>query len=161
MPQFDIRPVRPDAPEALALIAGSEAELASLYIPEHRFAFSPQELIDAGVVFLIARVDGVPVACGGIAPLDGYAELKRIYVVPERRGTGAAPAILAALEDEARRLGLPIARLETGEASPAAIGLYAREGYARRGPFGSYAENGSSVYMEKALGPAPGGIVHL
>lgn len=151
MPHFAIAPASPDTPEALALIAGSEAELASLYIPEHRFAFSPQELIDAGVVFLIARADGAPVACGGIAPLDGYAELKRIYVTPDWRGTGAAAAILAALEDEARKLGLPLARLETGAASPAAIRLYAREGYARRGPFGAYAENGSSVFMEKRL----------
>ncbi len=152
MPAFDIAKTSPDAPEALALIAGSEAELASLYIPEHRFAFSPQELIDAGVVFLVARENGVPVACGGIAPLDGYAELKRIYVVPERRGSGAAAAILSALEDEARPPGLPLARLETGAASPAAIRLYTREGYTRRGPFGSYAENGSSVFMEKRLG---------
>jgi putative acetyltransferase len=152
MPKFDIAAVSPDAPEALALIAGSEAELASLYIPEHRFAFSPQELIDAGVVFLVARADGVPMACGGIAPLDGYGELKRIYVAPDWRGAGAAAAIVSALEAEARALGLPLARLETGAASPAAIRLYTREGYARRGPFGSYAENGSSVYMEKALG---------
>jgi putative acetyltransferase len=42
-------------------------------------------------------------------------------------------------------------RLETGEASPAALAAYARLGYRRPGPFGAYVENGSSIFMEKAL----------
>ena len=40
--------------------------------------------------------------------------------------------------------------LETGLASPEAIRLYARLGYRETGPFGTYVDNGSSVYMEKA-----------
>ena len=37
------------SPDALGLIAQSEAELASIYPPEVRYAFSPSELRDAGV----------------------------------------------------------------------------------------------------------------
>ena len=143
--------VAPDHPDALALIAGSEAELSALYAPEHRYAFSPRELIEAGVVFVVARRDGAPVGCGGMAPLDGYGELKRIYVPDAFRGAGVAKALVARLEEIARARRLPLMRLETGEASPEALGLYARLGYARRGPFGGYAENGSSVFMEKRL----------
>ncbi|RMF38054.1 MAG: GNAT family N-acetyltransferase, partial [Alphaproteobacteria bacterium] len=48
-------------------------------------------------------------------------------------------------------LGLPLLRLETGEDSPDALAFYAKSGFARRGPFGEYRENGSSVFMEKRL----------
>jgi putative acetyltransferase len=138
-------------PDALRLIGESEAELAALYPPEHRHAFSPEQLIAAGVFFVLARRDGEAVGCGGMAPIDGYGELKRIFTTRTARGQGIARAVIVALEAEARRRALPLMRLETGEASPEALAAYARLGYRRRGPFGSYAENGSSVFMEKAL----------
>ncbi|MFN3614339.1 MAG: GNAT family N-acetyltransferase [Rubrimonas sp.] len=145
-----IRRVTPDHPDALALIALSEAEQAAIYPPEVRHAFSPDQLIAAGVIFLVAS-DGAPLGCGGVAPLDGYGELKRIFTVRAARGAGVASAIVRALENEALALGLRTMRLETGNRSPAALRLYGRLGYARRGPFGGYAENGSSVFMEKRL----------
>jgi putative acetyltransferase len=142
-------------PDALAMIAESEAELASIYRPEVRYAFSPAELREAGVVFLTAWLDGRAVGCGGMAPCPeadgGYGELKRIFVTRRARGRRAAAVIVEALEDEARARGLAAMRLETGEASPQAIRAYERLGYRRRGPFGTYVENGSSVFMEKAL----------
>lgn len=151
VPEVDVRPVDVMSEAALELIAGSEAELASLYAPEVRSAFSPQQLVDAEVHFVVAFADGRPMACGGFAPCDGFAELKRMFTRPEARGRRLAAAVIAALETEARARGFPLMRLETGEASPEAIALYTRLGYARRGPFGTYVENGSSVFMEKAL----------
>lgn len=148
---LEIGEVHPLEPDTLGLIAESEAELASLYRPEVRSAFSPEELADAGVIFLVARRAGEPVGCGGLAPLEGYAELKRIFTTARARGTGIGSAIVAALENVARARGLTVVRLETGEASPEAIALYASLGYGRRGPFGAYRENGSSVFMEKRL----------
>ncbi|MCL5775624.1 GNAT family N-acetyltransferase [Limibaculum sp. FT325] len=141
----------PHHPDALAMVGESEAELASIYRPEVRHAFSPDQLAAAGVHFLVAREDGRPVGCGGLAPCEGYGELKRIFVTRGRRGAGIARRIVEALEAEARALGLGIVRLETGELSPEALGLYASMGYRRRGPFGAYLENGSSVFMEKRL----------
>ncbi len=146
-----VEPRHPLHPDALAMIAGSEAELAAIYRPELRYAFSPQQLVDAAVAFRVAYRDRVPVGCGGMAACAGYGELKRMYVIPEARGTGVAPALIAALEAEARAQGLPLMRLETGSASPAAIRLYGREGYVLRPPFGEYVKNGSSVFMEKRL----------
>ncbi len=137
--------------DALDLIAQSEAELAALYPPEVRYAFSPDELRGAGVRFLVGHCDGTPVVCGGVALLDGYGELKRIFVRQDRRGSGFADAIVGALEDQAHKAGLPLMRLETGLASPAAIRFYSRLGYREIGPFGGYEENGSSVFMEKPL----------
>lgn len=138
-------------PDALSLIAASEAELAALYPPEVRYAFSPDELRDAGVRFVVGHVDDEPVACGGVALLDGYGELKRIFVDSSHRGAGHARAIVAALEDVAREAGYDLMRLETGKASPEAIALYRRLGYEETAPFGNYVDNGSSVYMEKPL----------
>jgi putative acetyltransferase len=146
-----IRRVAPDHPDALALIALSEAEQAAIYPPEVRHAFSPEQLIAAGAVFLLAE-DGAPLGCGGVTSLAGYGELKRIFTVQAARGRGVAAAIVLALEAEALAMGLSLMRLETGEQSHAALRLYERMGYARCGPFGGYADNGSSVFMEKRLG---------
>lgn len=149
---LDVSPAHPLDPESLALIAGSEAELSSLYPPEVRHAFSPDQLVTARVHCVVARLDGRPAGCGGLAPLAGYGELKRMFTAPWARRRGVAQAVIAALEAEALRRGLPVVRLETGRDSLEAIGLYERMGYAWRGPFGDYAENGSSVFMEKRLG---------
>ena len=138
-------------PNALAMIEESEAELASIYPAEVRYAFSPEELTDAGVAFLVAYRDGLTVGCGGVAFYDGFAELKRIFVTKTARGQRIAEEIVEGLEQIARKAELTLIRLETGEASPEAIRLYERIGYARRGPFAEYEENGSSVFMEKRL----------
>lgn len=55
------------------------------------------------------------------------------------------------LESRARAAGFTVARLEPGISQPEALGLYARAGYRRRGPFGDYADDPLSVFMEKAL----------
>jgi putative acetyltransferase len=43
--------------------------------------------------------------------------------------------------------------LETGIRQPEALGLYEQAGYKRRGPFGDYAEDPLSVFMQKRLTP--------
>ena len=42
-------------------------------------------------------------------------------------------------------------KLETGPYQPEALGLYARCGNERRGPFGAYADDPLSVFMQKNL----------
>jgi len=105
-------------------------------------------------VFLVARDDrGAPVGCGGIRLLPDrpdaprWAELKRMYVVPAARGTGVATAILRALEDAARDLGVVDLVLETGDEQPDAMRFYAREGWQAIPCFGAYAGSpGSHCY---------------
>lgn len=151
-PALTVAPVAVDHPDALRLIAESEAESVARYAPEHRFAASPEALLAAGAVFVLARnAAGAALGAGGFAPCDGYGELKRIVTTRAARGQGVARAVVAALEAEAIRRGLTLMRLETGRESPDAIALYARCGYARRGPFGAYAANASSIFMEKPL----------
>ena len=111
-------------PNALAMIEESEAELASIYPAEVRYAFSPEQLTDAGVAFLVAYRDGLTVGCGGVAFYDGFAELKRIFVTKAARGARIAAQIVEGLEQIAADAGLNLVRLETGEDSPEAIRLY-------------------------------------
>lgn len=148
---IEVRHADPLSQEALRLIAGSEQELSALYAPEVRFAFSPEKLVFGGVRFYVAGRDGGAQACGGYGVYDGFAEMKRIFVAPELRGRRLADAVVARLETDAAAEGLPLMRLETGLASPAAIRFYERMGYAHIPAFPPYFENGSGVFMEKPL----------
>jgi putative acetyltransferase len=150
----EVREVAVGDADALRLIGESEAELASIYPPEVRYALSPEQLMAVGARFVVARVDGVAMGCGGVALFEDYAELKRIFTTKAARGRGVAKAIVSALEDIAMSAGISVVRLETGLASPDAIALYKRLGYQDIGPFGDYVENGSSVFMEKGVGRA-------
>ena len=48
--------------------------------------------------FLVGSVDGLDVACGGVCHFDAEtAEIRRMYVVPERRGAGFSRRVLGAL----------------------------------------------------------------
>jgi GNAT superfamily N-acetyltransferase len=89
------------------------------------------ELSPPGGAFVVGYQDGVAVCCGGVKRLDDErCEIKKMYVVPELRGKGVARALLRELEDIARRIGYPIARLDTGPKQGHAEGLYRDEGYA-------------------------------
>jgi GNAT superfamily N-acetyltransferase len=89
------------------------------------------ELSPPGGLFIVGRVDGRPVCCGGVKRLDDRTcEIKKMYVVPELRGHGVARRLLHELEDGARGLGYTIARLDTGPKQTSARGLYESEVYA-------------------------------
>jgi len=92
---------------------------------------------------------GLGKARAGVAAPNGYSASDLQRHRPRR--TVHARDDHAALEDAARAQGLALIRLETGQASPEAIRLYARLGYREIGPFGAYRDNGSSIFMEKAL----------
>ena len=55
------------------------------------------------------------------------------------------------LENHLVGLGVRVARLEAGPKQPEALGLYRKLGYTERGPFGPYADDPLSVFMEKTL----------
>ena len=99
--------------------------------------------------FLVAWLDGEPVACGGWRTLmitsdsgtpEKVAEIKRMYAAPAARGTGVAAALLRGIEESARAAGLPRIVLETGGRNPEAIAFYAKQGYRRITNYGYYRE---------------------
>jgi putative acetyltransferase len=154
-----IRRERPDQPEVLALLAALDAYLASLYAPEDNYILGVDALRADDVAFLVARDGGRAVGCGAVRTMPAeagtgdaaYGEIKRMYVDPASRGRRIAGQLLAALEADLRGRGIGQALLETGRDQAEALALYRRCGYALRGPFGGYSDNGLSVFMGKAL----------
>jgi len=149
---LEIRPEPPRQPEIIALLEASDAFSAALYPPESNHLLDVASLEKPSVRFFVARHEGAAIGCGSIVLAgDGTAEIKRMFVTEQARGTGTAQALLAMLEQTARTEGVATLRLETGIRSHAALRLYERHGFARRGPFGSYAEDPLSVFMEKDI----------
>lgn len=143
--------------DARMLIDELDAELNGAYSPEHRHGLSISRVFQPGVSFFIARLDGEPVGCGGIAFDDGFAELKRMYVRPRARGRNVAQTILTRLEEEAKSRGVSRLVLETGDVQHAALRFYERAGFTRCGAFGAYATMPPkaverSVFFEKRIG---------
>jgi DNA-binding MarR family transcriptional regulator/GNAT superfamily N-acetyltransferase len=90
----------------------------------------PGELVPPRGVFVIARLDGEAVGCGGLKITGpGSGEIKRMWVAPSARGLGIAQRLLEALEAHAVDMGLHTLRLDTNRALTAARALYARNGY--------------------------------
>lgn len=141
---------------ATRLVAALEAELAAQYPPEQRHRLALDALFEPHVRFFVARVGEAPVGCGGVALFEEFGELKRMYVAPDWRGRGVAPALLRHLEAETQAAGFRTLRLETGTAQLAALRFYRREGFLPCSVFRQYAlmspaQVAGSVFMEKAL----------
>ncbi len=157
-----VRPTPPDHPQVLPLLAALDAYLASLYAPEDNHILGVEALKAPDVTFLAAWDGDEAVGCGAVRTMPGergtagarYGEIKRMYVLPERRGQRIAAQLIATLEGTLRAQGLDRALLETGSDQVEAVRLYTRMGYAVRGPFGGYPDNGLSVFMEKRWSPS-------
>lgn len=142
---------RIDPAAAAELIAELDAYQSALYPPESNHLESLDALRRPNMQMFGCLIDGALVAIGAIKLLDGYGELKRLYVPPRHRGQGLAKAMMQVLEAEIRRHGRGVARLETGIHQVEALGLYERLGYAHCQPFGDYTADPLSVFMEKRL----------
>lgn len=151
MSQTTIQIESPLTTDAETLIAGSEQALRAVYTEDECFTFTAAELDQPEVDFLVARRVGAAVGCVAMVKCNGYAEVKRLYVSADARGTGLAVKLMAALEAKTHAEGLQIVRLETGEKLAAAVALYKRMGYVVCGPFGDYQEHPASLFMEKVL----------
>lgn len=107
-------------------------------------------------VFLICLPEGL--ALGRMAGPE--SEMLTLAVHPAARGRGHGRALLRAFLDEARDRGAQDAYLEVASDNPAAISLYATEGFQELGRRRGYfrrpdGERLDALVMHKAL--APGG----
>jgi putative acetyltransferase len=165
MGQVNIRRAALNSPTAFELISALNAELLGQY-PEPgqcHFRLDVDEVSDGQGAFVIAYDDTgdgdngevhniKPIGCGAVRRLDATtAELKRMYVVPSHRGQGAGRALVAALESEARALGVTRLVLETGRRQESALALYEKCGFTEIPRFGEYVHTPLSVCMAKAL----------
>ncbi|MCX4535361.1 MULTISPECIES: GNAT family N-acetyltransferase [Streptomyces] len=136
---WTVTPERFDSPDASALRRDYYDEVASRYWQRPATA----EEIDEGLsgdgadlltgptgAFVVGRFDGKPASCAGLLVVDAdTAELTRVFVRPEFRGTGGGGLLLAAVESAARAFGVRQIRLDTRNDLVEARGLYAKHGY--------------------------------
>jgi putative acetyltransferase len=78
-------------------------------------------------------------------------EVKRMFVVEEKRGQGIASKVLIELEKWAKELHYEKCILETGVKQPEAIRLYEKSGYRRIPNYGQYKDVAASVCFEKRI----------
>lgn len=158
-PSESIRIERADvtADISRALIGALNAELSGVYVEpgSTHFHLGAGEVDEGRGAFLVVYLDGRPVGCGAVRRLDaGTAELKRMYVAPAARGTGLGRRLVAALETEARELGVRRLVLETGVRQVAALALYRAAGFQPIPLYGEYCLSpDTSVCLGKELVP--------
>jgi len=129
-----IEPVDPSSTDARACVDAYLRELDERFDagfdPALSVSADPAELIPPAGVFLVARLDGAAVGCGGLKVKDrSLGEIKRMWVAPSTRGLGIAQRVLEALERYAADVGVDVLQLDTNGSLTEARALYARNGY--------------------------------
>jgi GNAT superfamily N-acetyltransferase len=133
------------------LVAELDRDLAIRDGDEHAF-FAQFNKIASIRQAIVIYENNEPVGCGAIKEYEeGVVEVKRMYVLPKKRGKGIASAVLAELEQWAKELGYRKCILETGYKQPEAIRLYNKNNYIVIPNYGQYADVESSVCFEKIL----------
>jgi DNA-binding MarR family transcriptional regulator/GNAT superfamily N-acetyltransferase len=118
--------------------------------PALSLAAPTREFMPPRGIFLVMRLRGEAVGCGGFKPMPPDAVyLKRMWIAPEARGLGLGRHLLSALEDRARDIACTFARLETNKSLTEARRLYQSCGYREVAPFNDepYADH----WFEKSL----------
>ena len=135
-----IEPAHPAEPHARWCVAQYFAELGARF--EHGFdpgstlPLGDDEMVPPRGVFLVSRLGGEPVACGGVKTISpGVGYLKRMWVAESARGLGLGRRMLEALESHARTLGFTRLQMETNRTLTEAIALYRASGYREVTPF--------------------------
>lgn len=141
-------------PEVLALLEEHLANMHAITPAEHVFAFDAAKLRTPDVTFWTAWKGDTLVGCAALKELSpAQGELKSMRTPTNLRRTGAGRSLLTHLIDVARSRGYNRLFLETGkqDAFEPARALYRSAGFRECGPFGSYSDNGNSVFMSLAL----------
>jgi putative acetyltransferase len=141
-----------DHPAAAALRQAQRDEIALRYGRDDSEPGPAPSADDITAFFVAFDEDDMPLGCGGLRQRDDTeAEIKRMFVATQYRGTGVSTAILRQLEQYGRERGWARLVLETGDQQPDAIRFYTREGYERIPNFGYYADSAISLCFAKAL----------
>ena len=101
--------------------------------------------------FFVLERDNMVLGGAGIAPLaggdDDVCELRKMYFLPEARGSGAGAAMMARCLQAARDAGFRQCYLETLTGMDAAMRLYQRSGFRRiDGPMGATGHGGCNTF---------------
>lgn len=147
---YEIVEVAFDDPRGTALRQQMSDEMAALY-GRPRHSVGAEEIPPENVVGSWLALDGDQVVgTVSLRRLRDLVEIKRMYVLPETRGTGLAARLLSVVEARAAEVTDRLV-LHTGERQKAAIALYERSGYTPIEIFAPYDEVPESLCFEKYL----------
>lgn len=144
-------PRSPDARFCLdAYFAELNERMATGFDLEAALPLDPLEMMAPRGTFLIARLTGRAVGCGGLKlASDAPPEIKRMWVSTEVRGLGVGRRILTELESCAVAQGATTVRLDSNSVLVEAVGLYRSSGYREVPPFND--EPHGDLWLEKLL----------
>ena len=145
--------VSPDQPDVAELLTAHLQLMRAQTPAESCHALDPDALAGPQIALYCLRQDGRAVAVGAIQTQDNWGELKSMHTRHALRGRGIGRRLLIGLIEEARVRAPTGLRLETGSGSEhaAARALYASEGFTPCPPFGAYAPDPLSTFMQRAL----------
>lgn len=148
---LSIEAVDPQGADAMALLREAVLDARAVYpeLAPPDAPFPTNSPLPERALYLVAYIDGEPVACGAIWPYEAaVAQVRRMYVHREHRRSGLARAVLTRLIGAARSFGYRRLVLETGFRQIAAMRFYEAAGFSRIAPFGKYANDPTSVCYE-------------
>jgi putative acetyltransferase len=133
------------------LVRELDADLSIRDGEDHSF-YDQFNKIDFIKYAIVAFDNEMAVGCGAIKEYSkDTMEVKRMYVLVNRRGQGIASKILNELENWAIELNYKKCILETGKKQPEAIELYKKSGYQVIPNFGQYKNVENSICFEKII----------
>lgn len=141
-------------PEVLALLEEHLRNMYELSPPEHVFAFDANKLRASEVTFWTAWKGETLLGCAALKELSPTrGEVKSMRTSAKLRGRGVGRALLDHVLQVSRQRGYRELFLETGnhQGFMPAQALYRSVGFRECGPFDTYTENGSSVFMSLRL----------
>ena len=145
-----------DAPAIAATIAAAFEQYRGKLVPESgafgETADNIARQLQDGAGAIVAERDGRLLACVMTEPQEGDLYFGRLAVRPEARGLGLAKRLVAAVEAEARRRGLPGVRLGVRVVLTENQRLFGALGYVEtsREPHPGF-DYPTSINMRKAL----------
>ena len=137
-------------PRAVRLRARMAAEMDELY-GRPRHTVGAEDIDPASVIACLLVLDGDdPVGTVSLRRLRDLVEIKRMYLLPEMRGSGLAGRLLTEVEGRAAAVTGTVV-LHTGRRQRAAIALYERSGYTPIPIYPPYDEVAESLCFAKRL----------
>jgi putative acetyltransferase len=143
-------------PQVLALLDEHLRNMREITLPDQVFAFDAQQLKGPGVILWTAWEHDILLGCAALkelSPIEGEVKSMRTFGNLRRRGAGRA--LLDHILGVCRQRGYRELFLETGRhpAFKPALALYRSAGFRECDPFGSYKDNGFSIFMSLRLEP--------
>ncbi len=106
--------------------------------------------------FYVIEKSGAILGCGGFAPLAGadesVCELRKMYFLPDLRGTGMGTRLLQLILEDARQAGFTLMYLETLDSMSHARRLYEKHGFeVRKSAMGQTGHSACNRFMTRQL----------